>query len=47
MCKTEYEYEWTDDQAREEAIAKGIDPDDSGVVCDDCYRKTPWGQLDS
>jgi hypothetical protein len=38
-----------DDEARAEAEANGFDPDalddpdEYGLVCDDCYRKTPWG----
>lgn len=32
-----------DEKARAEAVEKGIDPDDSGMVCDDCYKGTPWG----
>lgn len=33
-----------DGEARAEALAKGLDPDDCGLVCDDCYAKTPWGR---
>lgn len=33
-----------DDVARAEAESKGIDPADSGLVCDACYATTPWGQ---
>lgn len=43
MCGIVDEKAWSDDEARAEAVAKGIDPDQSGVVCDDCYKKTPWG----
>jgi hypothetical protein len=43
MCRTFFESEWTDEEARAEAEGKGIDPDESGVVCTDCYQKTPWG----
>lgn len=32
-----------DDEAKAEALAKGLDPADCGMVCDDCYAKTPWG----
>lgn len=35
-----------DDEARAEAEAKGVDPDDSGLVCDTCYTRTPWGRPD-
>lgn len=35
-----------DDAARAEAESKGIDPDDSGLVCDACYATTPWGRSD-
>jgi hypothetical protein len=32
-----------DDEARAEAEARGLDVDDCGLVCDACYRLTPWG----
>jgi hypothetical protein len=38
-----------DDEARTEAEVNGFnpkvldDPDQFGLVCDDCHRKTPWG----
>lgn len=30
-------------QAQAEAEAKGIDPKECGMVCDECYLKTPYG----
>jgi hypothetical protein len=32
-------------EARDEALRKGVEvePDGSNVVCDDCYKLTPWG----
>lgn len=36
-----------DDEARAEAASKGVDPDESGLVCDDCYATTPRGRFDS
>jgi len=45
-CDGVFGKEWSDEVARDEAIAKGIDPDEPcGSVCDDCYRLTPWGAL--
>lgn len=44
-CKGEFDYppdnEWSDRDAREEAICNGFDPDapDMVLVCDDCYQK--------
>jgi len=35
---------WTDDEARDEAERKGIDLTESVIVCNDCYKLTPWGQ---
>jgi hypothetical protein len=31
-----------EEEARAEAIANGLDPDDCGLVCDDCYALTPY-----
>lgn len=38
---------WSDADARAEAASKGIDPAESGMVCDDCYKLTPWGAPES
>lgn len=43
MCGGVFVMEWDDEEAEEEATLKGVDPDDSAVVCDDCYRLTPYG----
>jgi hypothetical protein len=43
MCGDLFRKTWTDNEARMEAIAKGIQPVNGCLVCDDCYRKTPWG----
>jgi hypothetical protein len=46
MCGGVFQKTWSDDEAIEEAIAKGIKPEDIAdgcLVCDECYRKTPWG----
>jgi hypothetical protein len=43
MCGDLFQKTWTDNEARMEAIAKGIQPVDGCLVCDDCYRQTPWG----
>lgn len=43
MCGKRFDAAWSDEDARAEAESKGIDPDASGIVCDDCYKQTPWG----
>jgi hypothetical protein len=43
MCGEVFTCGWTDDEARDEAAVKGVDPATSGLACDDCYRLTPWG----
>lgn len=35
---------WDDEKAFDEAQRNGFDLDDCLVVCDDCYKKTPWGK---
>jgi hypothetical protein len=44
MCGGVFETDWSDDEAKADARAKGIDPARSGVVCDDCYQRTPFGR---
>lgn len=43
MCNGVFDFGWTNDEARDEAVIKGVDPDKGGIVCDDCYRLTPYG----
>jgi hypothetical protein len=43
MCGDLFAKTWRNKEARIEAIAKGIQPVDGCLVCDECYRKTPWG----
>jgi hypothetical protein len=45
MCGGVFDSDADDDtRARAEAKANGLDPADCGVVCDDCFRLTPWGK---
>jgi len=44
MCRGIFAFGWSDEEARKEAEDKGIDPNASSLVCDDCYRLTPWGR---
>ena len=41
VCKGVYEKGWSDEEAIEELGGNfpGIDIDDCGVVCDDCYKE--------
>jgi hypothetical protein len=46
MCGDLFAKTWSDNEALGEAIIKGIKSEDIAdgcLVCDDCYRKTPWG----
>lgn len=43
MCGYVFDSGWSDDEAKAEAEVKGLDIDDCGIVCDDCYKLTPWG----
>jgi hypothetical protein len=46
MCGGVFEKTWSDNEALGEAIIKGIKSEDIAdgcLVCDDCYRMTPWG----
>ncbi len=44
MCQEIFEFGWSEEEAAEEAKSKGIDPKSGDVVCDDCYKLTPWGK---
>lgn len=48
MCNGIFEKDWSDAEAVAEAESNGFDPleapDNYGMVCDDCYKKTPWGK---
>jgi hypothetical protein len=48
MCGQRFPYnpDWTDEDAREEAAANGFDVEECELVCDVCYRLTPWGAGD-
>jgi DNA-directed RNA polymerase subunit RPC12/RpoP len=43
MCMGIFDFsdDWTDKDARKEAIENGFDPDaeDNEIVCDDCYQR--------
>lgn len=43
MCGGVFVPAWTEDEAIAEAEGHGLDVSDCGVVCDDCYKSTPWG----
>jgi rubredoxin len=43
MCGGVFDFAWSDEEAKAEAESKGLDVLDCGVVCDDCYKLTPWG----
>ena len=43
MCNGVFDFGWPDDEAKAEAKGNGLNVDDCGIVCDDCYNKTPWG----
>lgn len=45
ICKETFDYAWSDEEAAIEAIQNGIDPTTNcDVVCDDCFKLTPYGQ---
>lgn len=44
MCGGIFDFGWTEEEAQAEAEEKGLDVSECGIVCDDCYQKTPWGQ---
>jgi hypothetical protein len=37
--------DWKDEEARAEAEQNGFDLTECLIICDDCYKLTPWGQL--
>lgn len=43
MCNKIFDFGWSEEEAKAEAKSKGLDVNDCGIVCDDCYKKTPWG----
>ncbi len=47
MCKGVYSYGWTKEKALAEADSNGFDVNDCDVICDDCYKETPWGRTDT
>jgi epoxyqueuosine reductase QueG len=44
MCGGIFEKGLTDEEAIAEAESKGLNVSDCDLVCDDCYKKTPWGK---
>lgn len=44
MCGGIFDFAWSDEDARAEAIANGFADMECGLICDDCYQKTPWGK---
>lgn len=51
MCGEVFEKGWAEKEAIAEAKTNGFtpeeNPDDYGIVCDECYKKTPWGMADA
>ncbi len=45
MCLGIFSFGWTEEEAKAEAEKKDFDTDDCGIVCDDCYKTTPWGAV--
>ena len=43
MCKGIFEFGWSPEEATIEAEEHGLDIEECGMVCDPCYKKTPWG----
>jgi hypothetical protein len=45
-CGETYAKGWTDEKAKAEleATFPSFEPEDCGVVCDDCYKKMGFGQ---
>jgi len=43
MCGEIFTSEWSDKEAQIEAVQHGFDLTACMVVCDDCYKLTPWG----
>jgi hypothetical protein len=41
VCRETFDKGWTDEEAAAELgeVFPGFEPDDCGVVCDDCYKK--------
>jgi hypothetical protein len=46
MCGGVFEKGWSDADAIEEAVNNGVAEEPCGVVCDDCFKKTPWYKPD-
>lgn len=46
MCNKVFDYEWSEEEAQAEAKESGFDVNDCGRVCADCYKLTPWGQIE-
>lgn len=45
MCQGVFTKGWSDEEADAERESKvGVPQNDCGLVCDDCWKKTPWGK---
>lgn len=47
MCQGIFDNGWTEEESIAEAESNGFDVNDCGKVCDDCFKKTPWGKSDT
>lgn len=43
MCGGVFVVAWTDEEAKQEAAENSFDVAECGIICDDCYKLTPWG----
>jgi len=43
MCQGVFGLGWSPEEAKAEAEIHGMDIKHCKLVCDDCYKKTPWG----
>ena len=44
MCQGIFKFGWSPEEATAEADEHGLDIEECGMVCDPCYKKTPWSQ---
>lgn len=45
MCNGVFDFGWSYEEAKAEAESKGLNVSNCSIVCDDCYKLTPWGSL--
>lgn len=46
MCREVFKFGWTEEEARAEAASKGLNVGGCDLVCDDCYKLTPFYTAD-